>query len=109
MKKAIAVLMVLSFIFVLCACAEKHYDENNISELYDSEWIIGKSREEIKEKYGKFNREFVSDYGEILGAYYVNYDNRGMDPSYIHDSYFVEFDDEDVAIDAYFRKTSIGG
>ena len=43
------------------------------------------------------------------GSYYVNYENNGMDPSYIHDTYFVIFNDEDIAVDAYFRKTSIGG
>ena len=87
---------------------EKGY-ENNISELYDKEWIVGKSREQIEDRYGEFKREYVSDTGENVGSYYVNYENSGMDPSYIHDTYFVIFNDEDIAVDAYFRETSIGG
>lgn len=109
MKKSVALLIILTFALSLCACSAKHYDENNISELYDKAWIVGKSREQIEDKYGEFKREFVSDTGENLGSYYVNYENSGIDPSYIHDTYFVVFNDEDIAIDAYFRETSIGG
>ena len=109
MKKIVAFLLVVALILCLCACSLKHYDENNISELYDKEWIVGKSREQIEDKYGEFKREYVSDTGENVGSYYVNYENSGMDPSYIHDTYFVIFNDEDIAVDAYFRETSIGG
>lgn len=112
MKKLVVLLIVLSFILSLCACSTKHYDENNISELYDKEWIVGKSREEIEEKYGKIDRESVLDSGENVGTYYVNYDDDwflGLSPSYIHDTYFVVFNDQGIALDAYFSKTSIGG
>ncbi|MBR6521932.1 MAG: lipoprotein [Oscillospiraceae bacterium] len=95
------------FALLLTGCSI-HYDESNISKLYDSERIIGSSRDAIEAKYGAFDREFIADDGSDLGAYYVNYDNRGLDPSYIHDTYFVEFEN-DVAVDAYFRETSIGG
>lgn len=98
---------VLAAFLMLTGCAV-HYDETNISRLYDYEWIVGSSRGEIEAKYGEFNREFISDDGRDLGAYYVNYENRGLDPSYIHDTYFVVFEN-DVAIDAYFARTSIGG
>ena len=97
----------LMLVLLLTGCSVR-YDESNISRLYDREWIIGSSREEIENKYGEFDREFISDDGQDLGAYYVNYDNRGLDPSYVHDTYFVEFEN-DVAVDAYFRETSIGG
>ena len=112
MKKLVALLIILTFVFSLCGCSEKQYDANNISKLYNKEWIVGKSREEIQDKYGKFNSEFVSDQGENLGAYYVNWDKGwafGLPPSNIHDTYFVIFNDEDLAVDAYFRETSIGG
>ncbi len=108
MKKLLPAIVALLTAALLCACALR-YDETNISRLYDGEWMIGRSRGEIEEKYGEFDREFTSDDGRELGAYYVNYDNRGLDPSYIHDTYFVEFDADDVAIDAYFARTSIGG
>ncbi len=109
MEKLVALLIVLTFALSLCACSPKHYGKNNISELYDKEWIVGKSREEIENKYGEFEREYMSDTGENLGSYYVNYENSGIDPSYIHDTFFVVFNDEGIAIDAYFRETSIGG
>lgn len=113
MKKIIAwaiILCTAAFVFSACSdCSEKLYDETNISELYDKEQIVGKSRSEIQKEYGEFNSEFISDNGEDLGAYYVNYDNDGIDPSYIHDTFFVEFDADGIAIDAYFRKTSVGG
>ena len=107
MKKTVILFFVLTLFLSLCAC-EKHYDETNISELYDSEWIVGKTRAEIEKKYGEFDREFISDDGDDLGAYYVNYDDNIFDPSYIHDTFFVVFDG-DSAVDAYFRQTSIGG
>jgi len=105
MKKCLWV--VLLALLMLAGCAV-HYDETNISRLYDQEWIVGSSRNEIENKYGEFDREFISDDGRDLGAYYINYENRGLDPSYIHDTYFVVFED-DVAVDAYFAQTSIGG
>ena len=109
MKKIVALLVILILVLGLCACSAKYYDENNISELYDKDWIVGKSREQIEDKYGEFKREYVLDTGENVGSYYVNYENSGIDPSYIHDTYFVVFNDEDIAVDAYFRKTSNGG
>lgn len=105
MKKRLWVALLA--LLMLAGCTV-HYDETNISRLYDQGWIVGSSRGEIETKYGEFNREFISDDGRDLGAYYVNYDNRGLDPSYIHDTYFVVFEN-DVAIDAYFAQTSIGG
>ena len=109
MKKTFVFCFVFSILFALFACSAKHYDENNITELYDSEWIVGRAYEEIEHKYGRFDRQYVSEAGENVGAYYVNYENKGIDPSYIHDTFFVVFDDDSIAIDAYFRKTSMGG
>ena len=109
MKKLWALLLVFVLAFSFVSCRATYYDESNIASLYDGEWLIGRSREEIVKKYGAFDREFISDDGEDLGAYYVNYDNRGIDPGYIHDTYFIVFDEADVAVDAYFRKTSVGG
>ena len=103
------ILILLAALLILAGCKPVRYDAENISRLYDRDWIIGRSRAEIEEKYREFDREFTSDEGEILGAFYVNYENRGLDPSYIHDTYFVVFDDDGIAVDAYFRKTSIGG
>jgi len=107
--KKICFAIMLLLAMLLSACSGKHYDAGNISELYDRDWIIGRSREAIEEKYGDFHREFISDTGEDLGAFYVNYENKGIDPSYIHDTYFVVFDEAGIAVDAYFRETSIGG
>ena len=103
------ILILLAALLMLSGCKPTHYDAENISRLYDRDWIIGRSRAEIEEKYREFDREFTSDEGEVLGAFYVNYENRGLDPSYIHDTYFVVFDEADIAVDAYFRETSIGG
>lgn len=108
MKRSL-LLMALALFLILCSCSERHYDENNISDLYEKNYILGKTREQVESRYGEFNREYVLDTGEVVGAYYVNYENKGMDPSYIHDTYFVVFDNNDVAIDAHFRETSIGG
>lgn len=108
-RSVLATMLVALTLLVFTSCAPIHYDETNISRRYDREWILGKTRAEIEAKYGDFDREFVSDEGEILGAFYVNYENRGVDPSYIHDTYFVRFDEADVAVDAFFRETSIGG
>ena len=52
--------------------------------------------------------EYTLEDGRDVGAWYVNYDNRGPDPSYIHDTYFVEFQ-ADKAVDAWFARTSMGG
>ena len=109
MKKLLfPILFVVAAMLLLSACRVQ-YDEDTIYKLYDREWIVGHSREEIVRKYGEFDREYVSDAGEDVGAYYVNYENRGIDPSYIHDTYFILFEENGIATDSYFQKTSIGG
>jgi len=95
---------------ILCACGQTRYDESNISRMYSREWIVGRSESEIQAKYGPFDRIYTLDSGEDVGAYYVNsYDANWLDPNNIHDTYFVVFDEERVAVDAYFRQTSRGG
>ena len=106
--KRLAAVLVMGALLLLCGCTT-HYDETNIHRLYDADWIVGKPRQEIVRKYGGFKREYTLDTGEEVGAYYVNYDNGPLDASYIHDTYFVFFDENDVACRAEFRETSIGG
>lgn len=107
-----------SFLRLICAsvlmsallsCAPKHYDQTNIDRLYDREKIIGYTESEIVARYGSFQREAVDENGRKTARYYVNYENHGLDPSYIHDTYFIEFDETGIAVDAYFRETSKGG
>ena len=100
--------VLLAALLLLTACAVR-YDESNIHRLYDADWIAGKTRQEIRRKYGEFDREYTLDTGEDVGAYYVNYDNGWLDPSYIHDTYFVFFDENGTAVRSEFRETSIGG
>ena len=109
MKRYAVIFLVVAMLFALVACTLKRYDETNIHELYDKEWIIGKTRSEIELKYGEFKRAYTVDTGGVVGEYYVNYENSGIDPSYIHDTYFIMFNEEDIAVDAFFRKTSKGG
>ena len=109
MKRFLPVLCAcLCLVMMLASCASRHYDESNIDKLYDREWIIGKTETEIIRRYGEFKRIYERDGGHT-GAYYVNYDNRGIDPSYLHDTYFIEFGEDRIAFDAYFRNTSKGG
>ena len=100
--------VVLALLLLLTACAPRRYDESNIGKRYDREWIIGKTQSEIVRRYGEFKRIYEQDLG-YCGAYYVNYDHLGIDPSYIHDTYFIAFDEHGIATDAYFAQTSIGG
>lgn len=102
------VLAVLAILLLLTACAPRRYDESNIDKRYDRDWIIGKSQTEITRRYGEFERIYEQNLG-YRGAYYVNYDHLGMDPSYVHDTYFIEFDENGIAVNAYFVQTSIGG
>ena len=110
MRKSISFwCVILCLVTLLTACAPRRYDKSNIHKLYNREWIIGKTEAEIVRRYGEFKRAYQSDGGGHMGAYYVNYENRGIDPSYIHDTYFIVFDESGVATDAYFAKTSVGG
>ena len=103
------IVTIFVFLTLLLTSCKTHYDESNISRLYDSEWIVGRSREEIIEEYGEFDREVVSDESEELGEWYVNrYDGAWLDANNIHDTFFVVFEDG-TAVAAYFRETSKGG
>lgn len=113
MKRWIAVLILLTLVFSLCACEKVRYTADNIHRIYDREWIIGQGIGSIQGKYGPFIRQFELDSGEYAGyhagVYYVNYDAFGFDPSYVHDSYFIVFNEDGYAIDAWFEETSRGG
>ena len=108
-RRELAGAAVVFVLLLLYAIINPFYTADNIHRLYDAEWIEGKTREEIVEKYGEFDREYTLDTGEDVGAWYVNYDNGPLDASYIHDTYFVYFDENDVALRSEFRQTSIGG
>lgn len=102
------VILLLLLLFFLTACTPKKYDESNIHKLYDADWIIGKSPKQIQSKYGKFDDEYTSP---TRGCYDVNshiYDSF-LDPNNIHDTYVIEFDENGVAVKAYFAETSRGG
>ena len=112
MKRIFTILIVLTLLFSLCSCDKQHYDENNISDLYDEQWIVGKSIEVVKQKYGEFERVSSSNDGKTYCEYYVNYDNEwslGLPPSYIHDTYTIVFNNDNIAIETFFSETSLGG
>lgn len=108
-KRVFLLLVSVWLMTLLVPCSPKVYNAENIDQLYQTDWIIGKNREEIQDRYGRFDREFVSEQGDILGAYYVNYENDVIDPSYFHDTYFVRFNEAGKAVEAYFKNTSAGG
>ena len=56
-----------------------------------------------------FETEFRADENkEEIFAISTEHREIAPDP-YIHDTYFVVFDGDDIAVDAYFRETSVGG
>ena len=105
MRKLLAILALL---VLLTGCSPRVYTAENIGKLYDEAHILGKTRDQIRAQYGPFKREYTLDDGREVGAWYVNYENWGLDPSYIHDTYFVRFENG-VATEAWFAQTSIGG
>ena len=113
MKKCITLLLLLVLMLPLGGCKHEPYTADTISRIYDRDWIIGQGVGAIQGKYGPFMRQFELDSGKYagyhVGVYYVNYDAFGFDPSYIHDSYFIAFNEEGYAIDAWFEETSRGG
>ncbi len=113
MKKILAFMLIGTLLLaLLSACSPMLYDESNIHLLYDRSWILGKSRDTIEARYGKFHREYIHTDGEDMACYKVNsrhYDSYFLDPTNIHDSYFIVFNAENIAVDAYFAETSRGG
>ncbi|MFV0478985.1 MAG: hypothetical protein ACK5LZ_00225 [Anaerorhabdus sp.] len=67
---------------------------------YDDEWIIGKSEEEIIERYGEFDDYFLR-FNTTKGYYINDFDDWGPDyPIY----YYIDFNDDNEA-----TKVSVGG
>lgn len=62
---------------------------------YNDSWIIGKTLEEIQERYGEFDLKL-----DTKKAYYVGAEDYGIDPSYIDFYYYITFKD-DIATDVY--------
>ena len=84
-------------------------NQENI-EMYDIDWIIGKSMQEIEEKYGYFDSfSYKNDIRCFYGYYYVvdTYYNI-FEKSYGYDLKII-FDEDKVATNAAFEYLGAGG
>lgn len=92
MKKTISLLLFLTFLFLLVACS-------NGNE-YDLIWIVGKTEDEIIERYGEFdsvsNDEFYELYGYRYGCYKGKIPISGGKKRYT-DSLIIRFDENGIA------------
>ena len=60
---------------------------------YNEWWIVGKSEEEIVERYGEFDKKWGKS-----KAYYIHLDNAWDLPPYL---YYIEFDSAGIATKVY--------
>lgn len=70
---------------------------------YNDWWIVGRSKEEIRERYG----EFDISCGRARG-YYIYYDDKMIMPDQLEHYYWIEFDENGAAKKVYDAPTPGG-
>lgn len=80
------------------------------SDSYDEEWMIGKTRREIEERYGKFDAyEDLSAYPEV-GRYILTEDSRSIFGEIKYGMHLrVYFDESGKAYSTQIENNGIGG
>ena len=92
MKKTISLFLVLMFLFLLVACSS--------GDEYDLIWIVGKTKDEIIERYGEFdsvsNDDFYEKHSYRYGCYEGKIPISGGKKRYT-DSITIRFDENGIA------------
>lgn len=79
-------------------------------EPYDAEWIIGKSAEEIIERYGEFDRRRLNEDGfYTMGGYLVKEKRVGYLGTDPEEFYMIYFDSNGYAFDVNDKYIVPGG
>ena len=98
MKKAIVILLVATFLFFLISCSNEKNDEGATE--YDLIWIVGKTKDEIIERYGEFDSVSNDESYNIEGYSYGRYEGKipisGGKKRYT-DSLIIRFDENGIA------------
>lgn len=107
MKKTIIVsvicVVVLSLCMVFWYCHPTHYK-------YNDRFVLGKSAEEITDRYGEFSRKWTNDKGEVTcGFYMIREDRPGPFMGY-DDSLWYEIHFRDgIAVEVRLQEGWYGG
>lgn len=91
----VAVFTTVLLCALLCSC--KKYDEN---------WILGKSYDEIVEKYGEFDEIRHTPLGVVKSGWYLTRDS-GTD--YLDEYYAIFFDSDGIAVEIREKHYATGG
>ena len=75
-----------------------YYYTSRIYWKYDDKWIIGKSKEEVIEKYGEFDLLYLKGHG------YFIYKDNGFFGSGLDMYYCIIFDESNIAIEVYVSR-----
>ena len=98
-KKVLFVLGVVVFLLIVSLSVFAYY-RSRVHWKYDDKWIIGKTKEEVVERYG----EFGWSYNENTYGYLVYEDGKsfmGLPGSGNEQYYLIVFDDDDIATEVY--------
>lgn len=63
---------------------------------YNDAWIIGRSIDEVEERYGEFDLDW--DYRK---GYYIYNDDRGFLPDGLDHYYYMEYDENGIVYEVY--------
>lgn len=69
---------------------------------YNDWWIVGNNIENVRARYGNFDRESSGNNGGTVG-YYIGEDNNWLDPTYADLYYWIEYDAEGTVDEVYVR------
>lgn len=86
----IIVAVVLLLCYVLLSLSHPTYYK------YNDWWIIGRSVEEVEKRYGFFDIEDGCRKG-----YFIGYDDGWVMPSFLPEYYWIEFDNEGLAVEVW--------
>ncbi len=106
-KAIIKIIIITALIIIIGWISLVYIFEGSSAFIYNEKWIIGKTREEIQERYGEFDCQ--ADYMPNRAHYIVEESivDKYLDSPPI-DRYYIVFNDEGLAEEVY-KSTSPGG
>jgi len=88
------IIIATMFLLIVIVASVVNYYSSRVYWKYDDKWIIGRTKEEIIERYGAFDEDFFRE------RYFI-YKDRGLFGGGYDTYYYIIFDEANYAIEVY--------
>jgi hypothetical protein len=97
-NKKILIIGGIVLLFIVIIVSVVNYYTSRVYWKYDDKWIMGRTKEEVMERYGEFDLIYHEEYSYFL------YKDNGFFGSGLDIYYCIIFDDNEIAIKIYVAR-----